>query len=48
MIRFKNSLTLEFFWNGDLNDTVWLPTKGTKRWWHHKLQDGKLIDPVYA
>ena len=33
---------------GDLNDTVWPSTRGMKRWWHHALQDGELIDPVYA
>ena len=33
---------------GDLNDTVWPSTRGMKRWWHRALQDGDLIDPVYA
>ena len=33
---------------GDLNDTVWPSARGMKRWWHHALQDGDLIDPVYA
>ena len=33
---------------GDLNDTVWPSTRGTKRWWQHALQDGELIDPIHA
>ena len=38
---------LGIFW-GDLNDTVWLSMTGLKWWWHEKLQEGRLMEPMYC